>query len=61
MERTSGSYMAGRWENIIRALPHIDIVVGMDQLSRSQFVAAIRNNLIYVHVRMCTAACLPHR
>ena len=53
--------MHGCGEGIVRALAHIDMVIGMQQFFPCNFIAAVGNHFIHVHIGLCTAACLPYR
>ena len=52
-----------------KALPHlqmcirdsIHIVIWMQQLFPCNFISAIGNDLIYIHIALCSTSCLPDR
>ena len=47
-------------ECVIGRLAHVDIIVRMQDLLASDFVATIRNNFIGIHVGLRAASCLPY-
>ena len=49
-----------RRERVVRALRHIAMVVRMQKLLARNLIAAIRQHLVDVHVRLRAAARLPH-
>src|SRR5580658_883102 len=53
------------WERVVRRLRHIDIVVWMNrpfagERRACELTAAVRNDLIYVHVELRSASRHPH-
>ena len=56
----NGSDVHRRWEGIVGALRHIAVIVWMQQLFTCQFIAAVRQHLIAIHIRLRTAARLPN-
>ena len=52
--------MHGRREGVVRGLAHIDVIVRVQNLFAGDFVAAICDNLVGVHVRLSAASRLPY-
>ena len=50
-----------RREGVVRALRHVGVIVRMEDLLARDLVAAVCNDLVDVHVRLCAAARLPDR
>ena len=51
--------MHGGGESVIGRLAHIDVIIGMQQLFAGNFIAAVGNDLVGVHVGLGAAAGLP--
>ena len=59
LKRADRRDVHGRRERVVGRLRHIDIVVRVQQLFARNFIAAVGNNLVAVHVRLCAGAGLP--
>ncbi len=62
----SGGHMHGRGENVIRRLPHIDLIVGMHAARQTHATAqqhrgAVGEHLVHVHIGLRARAGLPDR
>ncbi len=57
LDRQGDGEVDRRGKDVVGALPHVDVIVGMDRLGRGEAIAAgqfdrpIRNHLVDVHVR----------
>ena len=59
LKRADCRNVHGRRECVVGRLRHIDIIVRVQQLFARNFIAAVGNNLVAVHVRLCAGAGLP--
>ena len=64
-DRTECRYVYGRWEDIVRTLPHVHVVVRVNPclltaLGTQNFECPVRYDLVHVHVRRCAGPGLEH-
>ena len=59
LNHQNGGNVHGRGEGVVRGLAHIHVVVGVQNLCPCDFVAAVGNDLVGVHVRLGTRPRLP--
>ena len=58
MDTAAAMCMAG--ERIVGTLGHVGVIVWMQKLFSCDFVAAVGNHFVDVHVGLGSTACLPH-
>ena len=51
--------MHGGWEGVVRALGLVAVIVRVQQLLARNFVAAVCNDLVHIHIGLGAAAGLP--
>ena len=59
LERADSRNMQGRGERVVRGLRAVDVIIRVQQLPAHQLVAAVRDDLVHVHVRLRAGAGLP--
>ena len=59
LKRADRRNVHGRRECVVGRLRHIDIIVRVQQLFARDLIAAVGNDLVAVHVRLCAGAGLP--